>query len=91
MPTPVLLGFPCGSAGKGCACNGGDLGLIIFIGQSRVSRLKDDTQIRIIQGGLFAKGIVTLPGMRGQERATSDMAGASMEPTAAEWSPPPDA
>ena len=36
MPTPVLLGFPCGSAGKGCACNGGDLGLIPGLGRSPV-------------------------------------------------------
>ena len=28
LPTPVLLGFPCGSAGKKSACNVGDLGLI---------------------------------------------------------------
>ena len=28
LPTPVLLSFPCGSAGKEPACNVGDLGLI---------------------------------------------------------------
>ena len=28
LPTPVLLGFPCGLAGKESACNGGDLGSI---------------------------------------------------------------
>ena len=27
-PTPVFLGFPCGSAGKESACKAGDLGLI---------------------------------------------------------------
>ena len=26
FPTPVFLGFPCGSAGKESACNAGDLG-----------------------------------------------------------------
>ena len=26
LPTPVYLGFPCGSAGKESACNAGDLG-----------------------------------------------------------------
>ena len=26
LPTPVILGFPCGSAGKEAACNVGDLG-----------------------------------------------------------------
>ena len=28
LPTPVLLGFSCGSAGKESACNAGDLGSI---------------------------------------------------------------
>ena len=28
LPTPVFLGFPCGSAGKKSTCNVGDLGLI---------------------------------------------------------------
>ena len=28
QPTPVFLGFPCGSAGKESACNAGDLSLI---------------------------------------------------------------
>ena len=28
LPTPVLLGFPCGSAGKESACNVGYLGSI---------------------------------------------------------------
>ena len=28
LPTPVFLGFPCGSAGKESACNVGDLGSI---------------------------------------------------------------
>ena len=27
LPTPVFLGFPCGSAGKESACNVGSLGL----------------------------------------------------------------
>ena len=26
LPTPVFLGFPCGSAGKESSCNEGDLG-----------------------------------------------------------------
>ena len=26
LPTPVFLGFPCGSAGKESTCNAGDLG-----------------------------------------------------------------
>ena len=34
LPTPVLLGFPCGSAGKESACNAGDLGSIPGLGKS---------------------------------------------------------
>ena len=33
LPTPVLLGFPCGSAGKESACNTGDLGSIPGLGR----------------------------------------------------------
>ena len=33
LPTPVYLGFPCGSAGKESACNVGDLGLIPGLGR----------------------------------------------------------
>ena len=34
LPTPVFLGFPCGSAGKEFACSVGDLGLIPGLGRS---------------------------------------------------------
>ena len=34
LPTPVFLGFPCGSAGKDSTCNAGDLGLIAGLGRS---------------------------------------------------------
>ena len=34
LPTPVFLGFPCGSAGKESACNAGDLGFIPGLGRS---------------------------------------------------------
>ena len=34
LPTPVFLGFPCGSAGKEPTCNAGDLGLIPGLGRS---------------------------------------------------------
>ena len=34
LPTPVFLGFPCGSAGKESACNAGDLGSILGLGRS---------------------------------------------------------
>ena len=33
LPTPVFLGFPCGSAGKESACNVGDVGLIPGLGR----------------------------------------------------------
>jgi len=34
VPTPVFLGFSCGSADKESACNAGDLGLILGLGRS---------------------------------------------------------
>ena len=34
LPTPIFLGFPCGSAGKESACNEGDLGSIPGLGRS---------------------------------------------------------
>ena len=34
LPTPVFLGFPCGSAGKESACNVGDPSLIPGSGRS---------------------------------------------------------
>ena len=34
LPTPVFLGFLCGSAGKESACNEGDLYLIPGMGRS---------------------------------------------------------
>ena len=34
LPTPVFLGFPCGSAGKESACNAGDLSSIPRLGRS---------------------------------------------------------
>ena len=34
LPTPVFLGFPCGSADKESTCNVGDLGLIPGLGRS---------------------------------------------------------
>ena len=34
LPTPVFLGFTCGSAGKESTCNAGDLSLISGLGKS---------------------------------------------------------
>ena len=34
LPTPVFLGFPCGSAGKESTCNVGNLGSIPGLGKS---------------------------------------------------------
>ena len=34
LPTPVFLGFPCGSAGNESDCNVGDLGSIPELGRS---------------------------------------------------------
>ena len=38
LPTPVFLGFPCGSAGKKSTCNEGNLGLIPGLGRSLKKR-----------------------------------------------------
>ena len=38
LPTPVFLGFPCGSAGKESSCNAGDLGSIPGLGRSAGER-----------------------------------------------------
>ena len=34
LPTPVFLGFPCGSTGRESACYAGDLGSIPGLGRS---------------------------------------------------------
>ena len=34
LPTPVFLGFPCGSAAEEFACNAGDLGSMPGLGRS---------------------------------------------------------
>ena len=34
LPTPVFLGFPCGSSGKAFPCNAGDLGPVPGLGRS---------------------------------------------------------
>ena len=34
LPTPIFLGFPCGSAGKKSAYNAGNLGSILVLGRS---------------------------------------------------------
>ena len=34
LPTPIFLGFPCGSAGKESACNAKDLGSLPGLGRS---------------------------------------------------------
>ena len=34
LPSPICLGFPCGSTGKESTCNAGDLGLIPESGRS---------------------------------------------------------
>ena len=34
LPTPLFLGFPCGSTGKESGCNVGDLGLMPVLGRS---------------------------------------------------------
>ena len=38
LPTPIFLGFPCGSVGKEATCNVEDLGLIPGLGRSTGER-----------------------------------------------------
>ena len=45
LPTPVFLGFPCGSAGKESACNVGDLGLIPGLGRFPWRRKRQPTPV----------------------------------------------
>ena len=45
LPTPVFLGFPCGSAGKDSACNVGDLGLIPGLGRFPWRRKRQPTPV----------------------------------------------
>ena len=45
LPTPVSLGFPCGSAGKESTCNVGDLGLIPGLGRYSGERERLPTPI----------------------------------------------
>ena len=74
LPTPVFLGFPCGSAGKESASNVGDLGSIPGSGRSP-GEGKDyplqyscrENPIERSQGGLGWKSL--LQGIRGADRA----------------------
>ena len=43
VPTPIFLGFPCGSTGKEFACNLGDLGSIPGLGRSLGEKGKDNS------------------------------------------------
>ena len=50
LPTPVFLGFPCGSAGKESTCNAGDLGLIPGLGRSHGEiKILDRTQATSVE------------------------------------------
>ena len=46
LPTPVFLGFPCGSAGKESTCDAGDLGLIPGLGRFPWKREMLPTSVR---------------------------------------------
>ena len=49
LPTPVFLGFLCGSAGKEFACNAGDLGLIPGLGRSYGEGKDDPLQYSVLE------------------------------------------
>ena len=62
LPTPVFLGFPCGSAGKKSACNVGDLGSIPGLGRSHTySQLFDiSIQVQVVQTALIKGPVIIL-------------------------------
>ena len=61
-PTPVFLGFPCGSAGKEFACNAGDLGSIPGLGRSSGEGIGYPLQYS--WASLVAQLVKNLPAMR---------------------------
>ena len=58
LPTPVFLGFPCGSAGKEFACSVGDLGSILglgrFLGEGKGYPLKHSGLENSMDHGLYS-------------------------------------
>ena len=63
--TPVLLGFPCGSAGKESAGNAGDLGLIPGLGRSPGVRNSNPLQYSCLENSM-ERGAYRLPSMESQ-------------------------
>ena len=49
LPTPVFLGFPCGSAGKESACTAGDLGSIPVLGRCPGGRHSNPLQYSYLE------------------------------------------
>ena len=49
LPTPVFLGFPCGSAGKGSAYNAGYLGSIPGLGRFPLEKGKAAAATKSLQ------------------------------------------
>ena len=62
LPTPVFLGFPCGSAGKESACNAGDPGSIPGWGRSAGEEIGYPLQYS--WAFLVAQLVKNLPAMR---------------------------
>ena len=62
LPTPVFLGFPCGSAGKESALNAGDLDLIPGLGRSPGEGI--DYALQYFGASLVAQLVKNLPSMR---------------------------
>ena len=56
-PTPVFLGFPCGSASKESACNEGDLGLIPGLGRSSGERHGNPLQYSCLENPHGQRGL----------------------------------
>ena len=69
-PTPVFLGFPCGSAGKESACNAGGLGLIPGLERSPGERKGYPLQYSCLEN---PPGQRSLAGYSPRGRKESDM------------------
>ena len=62
LPTPIFLGFPCGSAGKESACNAGDPSLIPGSGRSPGEGINN--QLQYSWASLVAQVVKNPPAMR---------------------------
>ena len=75
LPTPVFLGFPGGSDGKGPTCNGGDLGLIPELVRSPGKGNGNSLQYSCLEIPWTDKpGVLQPMGFQGRKRVGCDLA-----------------